>query len=132
MFGFHGPRQETGATLLTLFASGGTLICCALPILLVSIGLGAAVVGLTTTLPFLITLSQHKGWIFAGSALLLAASGWMLYRPGRSCPADPALAQACERAWIWNRRLFSLSLGIWIIGAFAAFLLLPLRRASGW
>ena len=44
---------------LILFASTSTLLCCALPILLVSLGLGAVVVSMASSLPFLVTLSQH-------------------------------------------------------------------------
>ncbi len=84
-FGF----LETGATWVTLLASTGTLVCCALPIILVTFGMGATVAALTSTAPFLIILSQHKVWVFAGSAMMLALSGWMMYRPGRSCPVDP-------------------------------------------
>ena len=39
------------ASLVTLLLSGGTLICCALPILLVSLGLGTVVASLTSALP---------------------------------------------------------------------------------
>lgn len=81
-------RRETGVSWLTLFASTGTLICCALPIILVTLGLGAAVVSLTSTFPFLIVLSQHKIWVFAFSALMLGVSGGLLYRPGRRCPTE--------------------------------------------
>ena len=120
-------RLNDGAvTFLTLFASMGTLICCALPITLVTLGLGTAVVGLTGAFPWLVTLSRHKEWVFAVSALLLVAGGWALYRGGRSCPMDPALARLCSRLDGWNRRLYWTSVAIWGIGFFTAFLLLPL------
>ncbi len=122
-------RAESGVSWLTVFASAGTLICCALPILLVTLGLGAAVAAATSAVPFLITLSQHKGWIFAVSGALLAASGFLMYRPGRSCPADPVLGALCRRAERWNRHLFWASAVIWLIGFFAAYLALPLRIA---
>lgn len=120
-------RRETGVSWLTLFASTGTLICCALPITLVTLGLGAAVVSLTSTFPFLIVLSQHKIWVFAFSALMLGVSGGLLYRPGRRCPTDPALGRLCNRTQVWNRRIYWTSVAIWGIGFFAAYLALPLR-----
>lgn len=123
----HGPR--TGLSWLALLTSLGTLICCALPIVLVTLGLGAAVVALTSTLPFLITLSQHKVWVFAVSGVLLAASAWLTWGPrGRRCPADPTRAAACIRAKQWNRRILAVSITIWVVGAFAAFALYPLAR----
>ncbi|WP_461581469.1 hypothetical protein [Sulfuricaulis sp.] len=120
-------RAEAGATWLTLFASTGTLICCALPILLVTLGLGAAVASLTSSFPILITLSQHKAWIFAGSGALLVLAGWLMYRPGRACPADPAVAELCARLQIWNRRIYWSAVAIWGVGFAAAYLALPIR-----
>lgn len=121
------PRMETGATWVTLFASIGTLVCCALPIILVTFGMGATVAALTGSLPFLITLSQHKVWVFAGSAVMLALSAWMMYRPGHSCPVDPELGALCDRTQLWNHRIYWASIILWGVGFFAAFLALPLR-----
>ncbi len=122
-------RMKEGAvTFFTLFTSTGTLICCALPIMLVTLGLGAAMAGLTSTFPWMVTLSQHKVWVFAGSGLLLALSGWMVYRPGRACPADPKLAKLCTTMDKWNRRVLFSSAAIWGIGFFAAYLSLPLLK----
>ena len=125
-------RAESGVSWTALFATTGTLICCALPITLVTLGMGATVAAMTSSFPILITLSQHKAWIFASSGLMLVASAWLMYRPGRACPADPGLAAACNRARIWNRRVFRGSVTLWGIGFFAAFLLLPLRKFIGW
>lgn len=119
--------EATGITWLTLLASTGTLICCALPIILVTLGLGATVAALTSALPFLITLSQHKVWVFTFSGGMLGVSGWLLHRPGRTCPSDPEMAALCERAHVWNRRVYWVSVSLWIIGFSAAYLALPLR-----
>lgn len=113
---------------LVLFTSATTLICCALPIVLVGLGFGAVSAALFAGLPFLVTLAQHKAWLFGGGALVLAAAAVALYRPGRACPADPALAEACARADRWNRRLLKLSAGVWAAGFSAAYLSLPLYR----
>jgi len=120
-------RKQTGATWITLFASSGTLICCALPIILVTLGMGATVAALTSTFPFLITLSQHKVWVFAGSAVMLVLSAWIMYRPGHSCPVDPELGRLCDKTQVWNRRIYWTSVILWVVGFFAAFLALPLR-----
>lgn len=113
---------------LVLFSSSATLICCALPILLVSLGLGAASAALFANLPFLVTLAQHKLWLFIGTGVLLSAGGWLIYRSGRSCPIDPELAAQCERADKWNRRLWWVSVVIWACGFAAAYLTLPIWR----
>ena len=121
------PRLETGTTWVALFASTGTLVCCALPIILVTFGMGTTVAALTSSIPFLVTLSQHKVWVFAGSAVMLALSGGMMYRPGRSCPVDPELGALCDRTQVWNRRIYWTSVILWGVGFLAAFLALPLR-----
>lgn len=110
---------------LVLFASSTTLVCCALPILLVSLGLGAVSASLFANLPFLVTLAQYKAWMFAGSGGVLLLAAWLLFRPGRACPADPDLAEQCEKAHRWNTRLYWVSVGIWVIGLGAAYLALP-------
>jgi len=113
----------------TLFATSGTLICCALPIILVTLGMGATVAAITSSLPFLIVLSQHKVWVFIFSGLMLAISAWFIYRPNQSCPTDPQQAHACATAKKWNKRIHWFSVVIWSIGFFAAFLALPIRMA---
>lgn len=108
---------------LLLFTTSGTLLCCALPIVLVSLGFGAVVATLASSAPWLIALSQYKLWMFTFSAVLILLSIWYLYRPGRHCPTDPQLAAACLRADQWNRRFIFIACGMWLIGFLAAYAL---------
>jgi len=124
-------KSQITVSWLTLFASTGTLICCAVPIVLVTVGLGATVAAMTSNFPIIMSLSQQKAWVFGVSALLLVTSGWLLYRSFRSCPADPAEARSCKRVHNMNRRVLRLSAAIWSVGFFAAYLALPLRTALG-
>ena len=124
--------KEVSVTWLSLFASTGTLVCCALPIILVTLGVGATVAALTNTFPFLITLSQHKILVFAFSGAMLGVSGWLLFRAGQVCPGDPELRALCDKTQIWNKRVYAASLIIWGIGFFAAYLALPLRISLGY
>ena len=111
---------------LVLFASSSTLVCCALPIIFVTLGLGAVSATLFETLPFLVTLTKYKLWMFLGSAAILTLGGWSLYRPGRYCPTDPILAAKCNAVHRWNKRIWWASIIIWWVGFFAAYLSLPL------
>jgi len=124
--------KERGVTYFTLLTTTSTLLCCALPIILVTFGLGATVASMTSAFPFLITLSLYKVWFFAFSGAMLALSGWLMYRPGRSCPTDPELAAKCNSVHKWNKRIYWISIVIWLIGFFAAFLALPLRIRLGY
>ena len=110
---------------MTLTLTSSTLLCCALPIALVTLGMGATVVSLVAAVPFIITLSEYKIIVFSVSGLLTSFSAWLMYRPGRFCPADPELAAACNRFQIWNRRILLFSSMLWLTGFFAAFLALP-------
>ncbi len=120
-------RAEVALTWVTLFASTGTLVCCALPIILVTLGLGATVAALTNACPLLIKISEYKTWVFACAGLLLLLSAWVMYRPNRACPTDPELARICAQTLKWNRRILWTSATVWGIGFFAAYLILPLR-----
>jgi magnesium-transporting ATPase (P-type) len=113
---------------LTLFITSGTLLCCALPILLVSLGFGAVVASLNYNIPGLLFLAEHKIWTLSLSALLLVFLAWVIWRPNQYCPTEPQLANACQSAKRWNKRIFWLSVIIWCIGFFASVLLLPLRQ----
>ncbi len=110
--------------VLLLFASVPTLLCCALPILLVSLGMGSVVAALYGEyFPFLRWFGRHEYATFGVTAFILAVSGWVIYCPGRSCPADPKLAAACNSAHKWNVRFYWGAVAIWCIGAFSAFIL---------
>lgn len=111
---------------LVLFTSSATLICCALPILLVTLGLGAVSASLFSALPFLVSVAQYKIFIFIGSGLLLVAGGWSVFRSNRHCPIDPTLAEQCNRAHRFNRRVLVLSSLIWLLGFTAAYLAIPI------
>lgn len=119
--------SQKSVTIFTLFSTTGTLVCCALPIIFVTLGLGTTVVAMTSTFPFLIVLSQHKLWVFAFSGLMLLVSGWLMFRPARACPVDAELARACNSAHKWNKRIYWSSVAIWTIGFIAAYVLLPIR-----
>jgi len=119
-------------SVFALFTSFGTLLCCALPILFVTFGLGATIAAININLPFLVILAKHKIWIFALSGTMLLIAGYLTYREGRTCPIDAELAETCLWAQKWNKRILILTSIIWAIGFFAAYLLLPIAKFFGW
>jgi len=106
---------------MLLVTTSATLVCCVIPIVLVTLGLGAAVAAMASAVPWLVTLSLHKNWVFAISGFLIFGAVWLVYRPGRACPADPVLAEACAAADRWNRRFLWLSGVMWLVGFISAF-----------
>jgi hypothetical protein len=109
---------------LTVLSSFSTLLCCALPALLVSIGAGAVFASVVSTVPQLVWLSEHKVPLFAFAGLMIALSGVSAYRTRHApCPVDPAQAASCIRVRRWSARIFYLSAVLYVIGFFFAFLL---------
>ncbi len=121
-------RLSDNLKWITLLVTSSTLLCCALPILLVSLGLGATAASINFNVPGLVFLAEHKIWTFGISSLLLLLSVWIIWHPNQSCPNDPELAKYCERSKKWNKIIFFLSIAIWFASFFASYLLLPLRE----
>ncbi len=109
---------------LSLFASSGTLVCCALPALFVTLGAGATFAGLISRFPQLVWLSEHKGPVFGAAGALLVAAG-VLQRRARAmvCPPDPALAVGCRETRDLSRWIYGASVILFAAGAFFAFVL---------
>lgn len=123
-----GLRQNLWASLVSVFTSSGTLICCALPALLVSIGAGASLAGLVSTFPQLVWLSQHKLAVFGLAGAMLIGAGVLQYRARfLPCPADPALAAACARTRRVSAAIYGISVLIYLTGVFFAFVLLRIQ-----
>jgi uncharacterized iron-regulated membrane protein len=107
---------------LTLFGSLGTLLCCALPALLVSLGAGAVVATTVSAAPQLVWLSEHKVLLFAFAAIMLGISGVTTYLNRRAaCPADPVQAKSCRRVRRLSASVFFTSLALYAIGFYFAF-----------
>ena len=112
------------ANYLSLFTSTGTIICCALPALLVSIGAGATLSSIISIFPQLIILSVYKIPIFIGAFIMLIISGAMQYRVrSLPCPADRALANVCIRTRKISGFIYLVSVTIFLTGLLFAFII---------
>jgi hypothetical protein len=107
---------------LSLFTSGGTLICCALPALLVGLGAGAVMVSLVSSVPQIVWFSEHKLGVFIFAGIMLSISGFLQWR-ARSlpCPSDNALAEICNKTRVNSLRVYYFSVTVFLIGGFMAF-----------
>ena len=126
-------RRARRAALLnyfSLFSSFSTLICCALPSVLVLLGMGTAVASLLSAAPWLVSLSRHKIWTFSIAGTLIACSFVMTYviaprlREGETCEADDPTTcgevSKASRVLLWGSAI------IYSGGFFVAYLLGPL------
>lgn len=115
-------RQGLASAWLALFASGSTLICCALPALLVALGAGAALSSLVSAVPHLVWISEHKVAVFATAVVLMAIGGWVQWRNRFApCPVEPQLRSACLRTRRFSAGLYLFSLALLGVGGWFAF-----------
>lgn len=102
---------------LTLFGSVGTLVCCALPSLFVSIGLGAVMAGLASNVPGLIWISENKLGVFIFAGIMLLANGIFLWiNRNAPCPIDPALRDTCIKGRKTSKILYVVSMAVYVVG----------------
>jgi hypothetical protein len=107
---------------LALFTSATTLICCALPAMLVMLGMGAVWSGVIGTVPGITWFGANKGLVFAVTGLVLGASGaWQWHARTLPCPADPVKARACTRLRRISWTLWGISVAAFCVGGFFAF-----------
>lgn len=120
-----GQRQSlwsAWSSWFALFASSGTLICCAMPALLVAVGAGAALSSLVATVPGLVWISEYKEVVFGFAGVMLGVSGVMQWQNRFApCPGDPVLRQACMRTRKVSLRIYLLSLAVFLAGGWFAF-----------
>lgn len=126
--------KEDFVSIASLFTSVSSLLCCALPALLVTLGMGSVVAGLVSVFPALIALSKHKEWIFIGAGLLIGFNLWLFYgrKRNQACEIDEyGNETACDTAARWSKVILWISFGFYSAGLFMAYLSLPLQRWLG-
>ena len=122
-------KRSAVLSYFSLFTSLSTLLCCALPSLLVLFGLGASVASALSFMPWLVTLSRHKQWTFSVSGILIALSFVNTYyfaprlRPAECKPDNPS---ACEDASRIGKATLWVSAAIYGVGVFVAYVLGPI------
>jgi hypothetical protein len=118
----HPILRETAAPALALFASASTLLCCALPALLISIGAGAVMAGLASNVPGYVWLTAHKGSLFVIAGALLGGALWARWASRNApCPVDPAQARACTVMRRAGGVILWIAIAAYLVGGFFAF-----------
>jgi Na+/melibiose symporter-like transporter len=117
-------RRNSYLALAALLTSSGTLVCCVLPAIMVTLGAGATLAGIVSALPQLVWLSEHKPLVFGVAALMLAVAGASIWRARMlPCPSDPVAARACVRLRRFSAMLYALSALVFCIGVTFALVL---------
>ncbi len=115
-------HRNIGVAALTLLASSGTLVCCVLPAVFVSLGACAALAGIVSAVPQLIWLSEHKAAVFGVAGVLVVVGGVLLWNARRlPCPTEPDAARTCQRLRKASRWLYAVAAVCYVLGAGFAF-----------
>jgi mercuric ion transport protein len=108
--------REAISAYLSLFASLATLVCCALPALLVLVGLSlTSVLTFSTAIPGWQNFGAYDIWLFPLCGVLLAVGFYFAYfrrtrLQGEACEIPAGSGEsACSTATRWNRRILWLS-----------------------
>ena len=116
-------NTEQAKTDTSLFSGLGLALigttCCALPIVLVALGLGSAVASMVAVMPWLTTLSQYKVVTFSLTAAALVYSYWRLHRINVCSLAD-------KKRLRWQKVVLWSSTAILLLSFVAAYALMPL------
>lgn len=111
------------ASRLSLLTSASTLVCCALPAMMVTLGAGAALSSLVSAVPQLVWLSEYKTAIFSVALVMLLFAGLLQWQARKvPCPADAALAAKCSRTRRHALITYLCSWAILLTGAWFAFI----------
>jgi mercuric ion transport protein len=123
--------KDDFVSIASLFTSFSTLLCCALPSLLVAIGMGAVLAGLASDFPLLVTMSKYKDWTFLAAGLMIGFNFWLFYgrKRNQACEIDEnGKETACDTAARWSKVILWISAGTYLVGLFMAYLLLPVQQ----
>ena len=118
--------KESLLSFFGLFTSVSTILCCALPIILVTLGMGAVFANLTASLPFITWLAERSLYLFTIATNLLLIGGYFIFIKPQNCPADKKLAEICNKTKKFNKIVWWMSVIILAISFFFKYILILL------
>lgn len=122
------PTAPLNRRLIVAVLLGGLVFLrfTVLQLFLVPLGAGAALSSLVGAFPQIVWLSEHKMPLFLVAGVMLALAGLLQWRARRdavlACPPDRALAEACATAKDTSLIVYRVSVAIYAIGVFFAFI----------
>ncbi len=105
----------------TVLFSMSTLLCCVLPALFVLLGFGSVFATIVSNFPVITWFSGHKISLFIISGVLIVILA-IVQKRKQSCPTDPQKAELCLELKKKTTFIYRLSLGMWLISFFFAFI----------
>ena len=95
--------------------------CCALPIVLITLGMGGVMASLVSVFPWLVPLSKYKAITFTVTALLLGYS-WFQVKRVTQCDIADAKRLKWQKGILWFATI------LLVISIFAAYGFVPLMN----
>ncbi len=115
--------QSPMVNFFALLSSSSTLLCCALPAILVSMGAGAVFANIISVVPALTVVSRFKIEITIATLVILIAVGVLHSKTAKMpCPADPILGRACLKSRKRSRVVYYLSCMVFAIASTFTFI----------
>jgi hypothetical protein len=111
-------------TFFSLFGSLASLLCCALPVTLVALGMGATFASLTSVFPQVLWITKYKETLFALTGLLLIISHILKKQSEkRECPLDFKQREICQSSKWATSKIYWFSVVIYIIGLLFSYII---------
>lgn len=129
--------REAAAAYAGLFTSLSTLVCCALPALLVLVGFGlSSVLSGFAAIPGWEALGAYTMWLFPITGVLLAGGFYLAFFRSRAAELceipEGGRESACSTATRWNRRILWLSLALYAVALITDFWGIGWMRMHGY
>lgn len=118
---------EISLTWLAFITSISTLFCCTLPILFSLLGMGAIFSSALVQIPFFSLFLKHKLYVFIFSAVMLIIASLILRIPLQTCPSEVSLRKKCNKLRRFNNYIILISIILWLVSFYFAYLALPLK-----
>lgn len=114
--------MKKALSVFSLFTSTATLLCCALPALLVVLGFGATFASLLSVFPQLIWLSQNKLSVFLVSGIVILSSHLLhAQTQNLDCPID-SKQETCSTTRKSSKVILWVATVLWALGFSFAYL----------
>ena len=115
----------------SLFASSGTITCCALPSLLVAVGAVASLSSFLGAFPEIILISQYKEYVFLFAFISIIFAGIVQWKARNlPCPTNQKLAEQCKRSRKLSFYIYLFSVILLSTGFIFTFILPMLLRGN--
>lgn len=102
--------------------------CCALPIVLVTLGMGGAVGSMMSNFPILMTISKYKIYTFSFTGIVLGYCWFQLYQLNQGMVQEGANCDIQSQKMLkWQKRFLWIATIMLGISIFAAYALLPIQ-----